>query len=130
MKEIIKLLIDHVVEGYEWYFLPKTESLWLINPDTRQWLLEYQNTGDLWYFLPRWSDFFKYINMDPSEYKEYLISYTEDVLRNGVRNTKELTFSFTFPTEDVLQNGVKRTTRNGNTWTPWAEDVLQNGKKL
>ena len=127
MKEIIKLLIDRVVEGYEWYFLPKTESLWMINPDTKHWLLEYENSGDLWYFWPRWSDFFKYVDMESSEYQQYIQSYVEDVLQNGVRNTFKFHGGKRQTVEDVLQNGVRNTTSRVFPSCKFVEDVLQNG---
>ena len=103
----ISYLIDYVIEGYEWYFLPKTGSLWLINPNTKQWLLDYENTGNLWYFRPRWSDYFKYLNMGPSEYQQYIQAYVEDVLRNGVRNIHKDSQNLKNNVEYVLRNGEK-----------------------
>ena len=105
----IRILIDYVVEGYVWYFLPKTGSLWLINPYTKQWLLEYENSGDLWYNWSRWTDFFKYINMEYSEYQQYIQSYVEEVLQNRVRKTRLHHWVADWLVEDVLRNGVRDT---------------------
>ena len=130
MKEIIKLLIDHAVEGYEWIYDPRNGSLWLINPDTRQWLLEYENSGNLWYNWSRWTDFFKYINMEHSEYQQYIQSYVEDVLRNGVRKTHYSGWQNRGKVEDVLRNGVRNTMGSPDVSFYIVEEVLQIGEKL
>ena len=109
MKEIIKSLIDYAVDGYEWIYDPQNGSLWLINPDTKQWLLEYENSGDLWYNWSRWTDFFKYINMEYSEYQQYIQSYVEEVLQNRVRKTRLHHWVADWLVEDVLRNGVRDT---------------------
>ena len=127
MKEIIKSLIDYAVDGYEWIYDPQNGSLWLINPDTKQWLLEYENSGDLWYNWSRWTDFFKYIDMEYFEYQQYLTSYVEDVLQNGVRNTGDQYGQYFFLVEDVLQNGVRNTSETLDNQHLFVEDVLQNG---
>ena len=49
-------LMNMITKGYHWYYDTPEQpfewsegSIWLINPDTKQWMLELKKSGDLWY---------------------------------------------------------------------------------
>jgi len=87
-------LMNHLTKGYQWYydtpeqpFKHTSGSIWLINPDTKQWMLELKKSGDLWYYYKAPNTFSKYVNMRQSDFESFIKIWVEDALKRGVVST-------------------------------------------
>jgi len=105
-------LMDFISKDYQWYidtpeqrfeFTPG--SIWLINPDTKEWMLVFEKSGHLWYNYETPDTFSKYLNMEASEFKSFIKIWVEDVLENGVVSTPEPSPHPLPGVEDVLEKG-------------------------
>jgi hypothetical protein len=108
-------LMNMITKGYHWYhdtpeqpFKLSQGSIWLINPDTKEWMLHLKKLGHLWYYLKVGDTFSKYMNMKEYEFQSFIKIWVEDVLKRGVVSTL------------YSVGGRSR----------WVEDVLENGKQL
>ena len=127
MYKIVKTLIDNALEGVDVYF--NNGSIWLIFTETKEWVLELEKNGHLWYNHYFFRNLFSYLSMDVVENQKYITKYVEDALQNGVKNTYYHKTVISAEVEDVLQNGVKNTQITEFYRTEIVEDVLQNGVK-
>ena len=105
-------LMSMITKGYHWYhdtpeqpFGHTPGSIWLINPDTKEWMLELKKSGDLWYYYKTPYSFSMYLNMEESDFKSFIKIWVEDVLKIGVVATKAYFDEMAFAVEDVLKNG-------------------------
>ena len=107
--------MNFITKDYVWYYdTPEQRfeytpgSIWLINPETKEWVLELKKDKTLlwlWDFHP---NFRRYFNMEMSDYDKFITLWVEDVLNRGVSST--------------VNCGAQR--------ARWVEDVLKNGKEL
>ena len=109
-------LMEILTKGYQWYhdtpeqpfeFTP--DSIWLINPDTKEWMIELGKSGDLWYYYETPVIFSKYLNMEKSDFESFIKIWVEDVLKTGVVSTPRRFRSSHPAVEDVLKTGVVST---------------------
>jgi len=121
-------LMNILTKGYQWYCTPY--GIWLINPDTKQWMLELEESGELWYYIKTYDTFFKYLNMEESDFKSFIKIWVEDVLENGVASTTTRIPGLQYGVEDVLKNGVVSTWRTAAPQSPAVENALKNGIQL
>ena len=106
-------LMNMITKGYKWYTADTPEqpfeysegSIWLINPDTKQWMLELNKSGKLWYYMETPESFSKYLNMEESDFVSFIKIWVEDVLKKGVISTPRGTTRWPTTVEDVLNNG-------------------------
>ena len=126
--------MEHLTKDYNWYydtperrFEYSPKSIWLINPETREWVIELKKEGNLWWYWDFHFNFKRYFNMEHSEYEKFIKVWVEDVLNRGVSSTMPSGPSFGFQVEDVLNRGVSSTMPA--TTSRWAamEDVLNRG---
>ena len=96
-------LMNMITKDYQWYSTPY--ATWLINPDTKQWMLEWEKSGKLWYHLKVRDTFSKYLNMDEFDFESFIEIWVEDVLKRGVVSTSVLHLQHRIEVEDVLKNG-------------------------
>jgi hypothetical protein len=75
-------LMNILTKGYQWYSTPY--GTWLINSETKKWVLELEKSGDLWYHMETSNTFSKYLNMEESDFKSFIKIWVEDVLKRGV----------------------------------------------
>ena len=127
MEKIVKTLIDNALEGVDVYF--NNGSIWLIFTETKEWVLELEKDGHLWYNHYFFRNLFSYLSMDVVENQKYITKYVEDALQIGVRNTYLYNRFTNKAVEDALQNGVKNTNKLSTNLKTLVEDVLQNGVK-
>ena len=130
-------LMNMITKGYHWYHdTPKqpfeyTEgSIWLINPDTKEWMLELKNSGDLWYYYKTPDSFSKYLNMEESDFESFIKIWVEDVLKRRVVSTDGLGHRGDELVEDVLKRRVVSTTSDDDSCIPSVKDALKNGKQM
>jgi hypothetical protein len=105
-------LMNMITKGYHWYhdtpeqpFEITPGSIWLINPETEKWMLELQKDGHLWYYSKTDDTFYNYLNMEVSEFKSFIKTWVEDVLKRGVVSTLPVRQIGDEEVEDVLKNG-------------------------
>ncbi len=127
-------LMNMTTKGYYWYhdtpeqpFKYDEGSIWLINPDKKEWMFHLEKSGRLWYFYKTSDTFFRYMNMQNSDFELFIKMWVEDVLKNGVSTTQEERAQREFKVEDVLKNGVSTTNGVYVYDNTQVEDVLKNG---
>ncbi len=152
-------MMDNLTKDYLWYFdTPEqrfeysSESIWLINPETKEWVLELEKSGKLWYYNEIGNTFKKYFNMESSDFESFIklwvedalkrgVSTTrhehghdegmvEDALKRGVSTTRHRIFRPEFVVEDALKRGVSTTNIQSFRRRKKVEDVLKKGKEL
>lgn len=106
-------------KDYKWYYdTPEQrfdyvpDSVWLINPKKKNWVLGLRKDGLLWlnydsYFLfeeylsVRYFDF----SMKRSDYKNFIKIWVEDVLNRKVDSIEGVSGDYNWLMEDILKNG-------------------------
>ena len=137
MLKVLYQYMNNLTKDYRWYtdtpeqrFEYTPESIWLINPETKQWVLELKKDETLlwhWDFHP---NFERYFNMELSDYDKFIKIWVEDVLNRGVSSTFCSSRRCRPSVEDALNRGVSSTVNCGTQRTRWVEDVLKNGEEL
>ena len=129
--------MDHLTKGYNWYYdTPEQrfeytpESIWLINPETKQWVLKLQKEGNLWWYVGFYRNFQRYFNMKRSDFEKFIKVWVEDVLNRGVSSTNYIDYQIGTQVEDVLNRGVSSTEDHNLTPRFIVVDVLYHGKTL
>ena len=127
MEKIINKLINNAIEGVDTYF--HNGSMWLIFTDRKEWVIELDKNGKLWYYYDFFKNLFNYASLDVIENQHYITMWVEDAIQNGVKSTLTRVVMPAVEVEDAIQNGVK------NTFPIWyvnsliVEDTIQNGVK-
>ena len=127
IEKILTKMFDLHTKGVDSYV--NNGSLWLIFTEKKQWVIELDISGTLWYNYSFFSKIFKLISMDVVKNQHYITRWVEDTLQNGVKDTSEYTSEPSTSVEDTLQNGVKRAKRFESVQRKSVEDTLQNGVK-
>ena len=129
-------LMEMNTKGYHWYhdtpeqpFEYENGSIWLINPETKKWMLQLGKSGNLLYYYKKRDIFSRYINMQKSDFELFIKMWVEDVLKNGISTTASTSSYQPMAVEDVLKNGVSTTKFSLLDDSKEVEDVLKNGKK-
>jgi hypothetical protein len=106
------VLMNMITKDYYWYYdTPERPfeyspgSIWLINPKTKQWMLELKKYGYLWYYYKTLESFFKYLNMEESDFESFIKIWMEDVLERGVVSTTRVAYGLPTWVEDALERG-------------------------
>jgi len=154
-------LLENKAKDYLWYtdtpdepFEYSEGSIWLINPETGEWILELTKSGELWYDYETPDSFYKYLNMERSDFESFIKTWMENTLKKGVDSTGGVCGRLAGEMEDVLNRGVSSTIsewegiqrhqgvkdalnrgvvsviRNEINWDDEIKDVLENGKQL
>jgi hypothetical protein len=127
MEKIINRLINDGVEGCDVY--RHNNSTWLIFTDTKQWVVELNEGGTLWYNYSFFNNLFQYVSLDVIENQQYITKWMENIIQKGLRYTGSPDWNRDRVAKDALENGVKHTARN-NACADWEiEDTIQNGVK-
>jgi len=109
-------LMEMITKGCYWYhdtpeqpFDYSEGSIWLINPETKDWILVLEKSGDLWYYNGIMDTFFKYLNMKYPDFDSFIKIWVEDVLKKGVFSTDVMMPEMDGMVEDALKRGVSST---------------------
>ena len=145
-------------KGCYWYhdtpeqpFVHTKGSIWLINPETENWMLELQKDGHLWYHDKIFDTFSKYLNMKEIDFESFIglwveealkrgvvstranhnlrLNVVEDALKRGVVSTDALRRASNSSVEDVLERGVVSTCSDFRNHVQQVKDVIENGKQ-
>jgi hypothetical protein len=105
-------LMNMITKGYHWYhdtpeqpFKLSQGSIWLINPDTKEWMLHLKKLGHLWYYLKVGDTFSMYLNMEKSDFELFIKIWVEDALERGVVSTLGYVDLSELQVEDALERG-------------------------
>jgi len=148
--------MEMLTKGYQWYhdtpeqpFELSQGSIWLINPETKQWIFELGKSGKLWYYFEIPDTFSNYLNMRRYDFESFIKIWVEDALKRGVVSTGWIpscsgrgvedalkrgvvstgTYRYDCPygVEDVLKKGVVSTAERHDEWPAVVEDALKRG---
>jgi hypothetical protein len=106
------------------------ESIWIINPKTKGWIIELENSGNLWYYYQLYNNFSKWFKEERSVFKQLIAMWVEDVLKRGVSTTISNALYTQPKVEDVLKRGVSTTRPAHQHLLSHVEDVLKKGIKI
>jgi hypothetical protein len=128
-------MMDNLTKDYLWYFdTPErrfkytSESIWLINPNTKNWVLEFDKSGKLLYYYEIYLTFRKYFNMEFSDFESFIKLWVEDALKRGVSTTKFQVNAWADQVEDALKRGVSTTRcKYCRLRSTGVEDALKRG---
>ena len=123
--EVIFDLINFNIEGVDVYH--HNGSLWLIFTDDKKWVIELTKDGTLWYNYYFFTNCFKYLSLDVVNNQHYITKWVENVIQNGVINTKTFKRMHARLVENVIQNGVINTHYHWDLESTIVENVIQNG---
>jgi len=129
-EEIIFELLDDFTSGGKLYYDDEYKSIWMINPDTKQWIFEFKKTGTLWYSYPVFTKIFKYVSMDYPDFNPYIKKWVERILQKEAKNTQSMGGQETFWVERILQKEVKNTIELNGSAAPTVERILQQDNNL
>ena len=128
MEKIINKLLDHAIEGVDTYF--HNGSMWLIFTERKQWIIELDKNGNLWYYYHFFKNLFNYVSLDVIENQHYITMWVEDTIQNGAKSTFKVVLQRLKHVEDAIQNGVKSTFSEHSRKLFKVEDAIQNGAKI
>ena len=121
-------------EGYEIYmdtpekrFEYSPKSIWVINSKTKKWILELENSGNLWYYFQLYNNFSKWFNEELSVFEQLITMWVVDVLKIGVSTTRLSGDGTHRVVEDVLKRGVLITHNGSEEVRGQVEDVIKRG---
>ena len=127
-------MMNMITKGYLWYhntperpFENSPGSIWLINPKTKQWMLELNKSGRLLYYYKTPDSFSKYLNMEVSNFESFIKIWVEDALERGVIPTLPPCRTLPGWVEDALERGVIPTGRVDALNLALVEDALERG---
>lgn len=127
MKETIFKIFDTFTKGVDTYY--HNGSMWLIFTNEQKWVIELAQDGILWYNSYFFGDCLKYVSLDVVENQHYITEWVENIIQNGVKDTKCDIANEKQSVEDTIQNGVKGTRTLMNFGSDYVDGVIQNGIK-
>jgi len=125
------------MEGYNIYvdtpenrFEYTPESIWIINPKTKGWIIELENSGRVWCYKRLYDNFLMWFKEEQSVFERLITIWVEDVIKRGVSTTVVTQAQSAIPVVDVLKRGVSTTWVTTIGATDEVEDVLKKGIKI
>jgi len=122
------------MEGYEIYvdtpekrFEYSPKSIWVINSKTKKWILELENSGNLWYYYQLYNNFSNWFNEELSVFEQLITMWVVDVLKRGVSTTRLSGDGTHRVVVDVINRGVLTTHNGSEEVRGQVEDVLKRG---
>ena len=104
------------MEGYKIYvdtpenrFEYDPESIWIINPKTKGWIVELEKSGELWYHYKFYDNFSMWFKEELSVFEQLITVWVEDVLKRGVSITRWWFSPKEAAVKEVLKRGVSTT---------------------
>lgn len=105
--------LNYELQDYVWYFdTPEQRfkytsgSIWLINPNTKEWAFELSKSGHLWYFHYIINNFLELFPINDIEFEEIVKLWVEDALKRGVITDVKKGYASEKWLEDALKIGV------------------------
>jgi len=127
-------LMEYKTKEYLWYtdtpekpFIYSEGSVWLINPETKEWFLEIKKTGDMNYFYDKFDNFHIYLNMKRSEFEMVLKNWVEDILEKKIYSTTETWMSYQSIIKKISNKNVVKYELEYVSYKEDIADVLEKG---
>jgi len=102
------------MEGYNIYvdtpenrFRYNPESIWIINPKTKGWIIGLLKSGKLWYYNGVYDNFLIWFKEERSVFEQLIRMWVEDVLKRGVSTITIKPGKNRYVVLDVLNRGIK-----------------------
>ena len=137
MLKALYQFMNHQTKDYVWYhdtpeqrFKITSGSIWLVNPETKKWVIQLEKGGGLLWYWDFYLSFKRYFNMERSDFESFIKLWVEDVLNRGVSTTDRSPVAKQSKVEDVLNRGVSTTLVVAGKSEVEVKDVLKNGKQL
>jgi hypothetical protein len=137
LKKLLFTIIDKLSKDADVYH--HDESLWLIHTEDREWIIEFDYNGILWFNYNFFRTAFKFISLDVDNNRSYVTEWFESRflnkpkveydIQNGVKDVRSLDTFQIISVEDTIQNGVKHTRPWTRNHLDSLEDTIQNGIK-
>lgn len=89
MKKLINLLIEESLKGVNAYHYKG--SIWLIFPETKQWVVELTEDGTLWFNHGFFKNLYNYVSLEVTGNEKYIISFINEYLDTVIRRAKSRT---------------------------------------
>lgn len=89
MEKLINPLIEEGLKGVNVYHYKG--SIWLIHPETKQWVVELTEDGTLWYNHKFFQNLYNYVSLDVISNEEYIIWFINEYLSTVIRRAKSRT---------------------------------------
>ena len=83
------------------------ESIWIINPDTKGWIIGFKRFGKLWYNTQLYENFLIWFKEDKSVFEQLITMWVEDFLRRKVSTIRMIYTDMNPDVEDVLITGIE-----------------------
>jgi len=125
LKSLVFKLINNAVEGVDVY--KNKGDLWLIFTDEERWVINFKESGDLYYNYYFFQNIFKYFSMDVVENQHYITEWVEDTIKNGVKYSFKNDMKRIYSVEDTIKNGVKYSFADLTNKKAGVEDTIKNG---
>jgi hypothetical protein len=81
-------------QGYEIYtdtpenrFKHSPESIWIVNPKTKEWVIGLKKSGELFYYYKFYENFSTWFNEGQSVFEQLITMWVEDVFNREVSTT-------------------------------------------
>ncbi len=102
------------MEGYNIYvdtpenrFEYNPESILIINPNTKGWIIGFKRFGKLWYNTQLYENFLIWFKEDKSVFEQLITMWVEGVLRRKVSTIRMIYTDMDPEVEDVLITGIE-----------------------
>jgi hypothetical protein len=82
-------------------------DVWVIDREEKYWYFNYSKSGDLWWRLQFFEDFFRLFNMENAEYQPILIEWFEEMLKCKVNSSSYSCINYTISVEKMLNCNEK-----------------------
>jgi hypothetical protein len=114
MKKVVFNLIDSEVKDCLLYGF--VDGVWIINPDTKEWIIHIGPSSRLdylWFNYEKFKSLFKYVSLDIFKDKYYIKDWAEDRLKLKIGSNYhpditpgDYNWSDDFKPEKVIESGV------------------------
>lgn len=127
LEKSIHKFIDNRTKGVDMYI--NNGSIWMILTDKKRWIFEIEENGTLWYNYHFFDPIFNFFSQNVIKKQEYITSWVEDVVKNGVNCAFSMLHNRVVRVEDVVKNGVKSAKYDflEHAWD--VEDIVKNSIK-
>jgi hypothetical protein len=86
MEKLINPLIEENLKGVNVYHYKG--SIWLIHPETKQWVVELTEDGTLWYNHGFFKNLYNYVSLEVIGNEKYIISFINEYLSTVISRAK------------------------------------------
>jgi hypothetical protein len=131
LEKLLFSMFDDMIEGVDKYIT--SNSLWVIMTDERRWIIEFTKDKTLWYNFNVFKSEMDLLGMDCIQNKPIIKKWFENRFLN-IKDPNHV--EYTVPTDmeikdvnNVIQNGVKETRTFNSPPIKSIEDTIQNGVK-